>query len=239
MLLVHHDQPEIRERQEQRRARARHHAHIALGHAAPDARALLGGDGGMPLGGAAAEALLEPLQELVGQRDFGQQDQHLSVRPAQRLRDRLEIDLGFARAGHAIQQRRAEAALGDGLAKLGRRRRLALAQIRLAEIGLGSGRARARKLGADQAPASASPSITAALTWAASISRFLAHTAPSASTARTRSRAAVMRAGAAPPSRKPQRGSSASNTSRRSSSSAAPCPWAPACSSRPNRRRRG
>ena len=105
----------------------------------------------MPLGGAAAEALLEPLQELVGQRDFGQQDQHLRMGLAQRLRDRLEIDLGFARAGDAIQQRRAKAALGDALAELGRRRRLALAQIRLAEIGLGSQRTRARKLCPDQA----------------------------------------------------------------------------------------
>ena len=126
MLLVHHDQAEIREGQEQRRARARHHAHIALGHAAPDARALLGRDGGMPLAGPAAEALLEPLQELAGQRDFGQQDQHLAVPPAQRIRDRLEIDLGLARAGHAVEQRRAEAAFFDGLAELGRRRRLLL-----------------------------------------------------------------------------------------------------------------
>ncbi len=150
MLLVHHDQAEIGERQEQRRARARHHPHLALGHAAPDARPLLGRHGRVPFAGAAAEALLEPLQELAGERDFRQQDQHLRVALAQRLRHRLEIDLGLARAGDAVEQRRAEAAFLNALAKLGRRRRLLLRQPGLCEIRLWGGRARARQLGADQ-----------------------------------------------------------------------------------------
>ncbi len=64
------------------------------------------------------------------------------------------------------------------------------------------------------APACASPSMTAALTPAASMSFFFGQTSPSCSTASALRRASVRRIRASPANRKPQRGSSASNTSR-------------------------
>jgi hypothetical protein len=50
-----------------------------------------------------AEPLLEAVEEVFGQRDFGQQDQHLPPHP-QRLGDGFEIGLGLARPGHPVEQ---------------------------------------------------------------------------------------------------------------------------------------
>ena len=57
----------------------------------------------MPGHRIAAEAGGEALQEGLGERDFGEQDERLPA-AADRLGDRLEIDLGLARAGHAVEQ---------------------------------------------------------------------------------------------------------------------------------------
>ena len=62
----------------------------------------------MPGDRRAAEARLEALEERLGQRDFGKQDQRL-LALAQALGDRFEIDLGLARAGDAVEQDRIEA----------------------------------------------------------------------------------------------------------------------------------
>ncbi len=64
----------------------------------------------MPFGRAHAEALREAVEELRRERDLGHQDQRLAAL-ADRLGDRLEIDLGLARAGHAVEQIDREAAM--------------------------------------------------------------------------------------------------------------------------------
>ena len=58
----------------------------------------------MPGDRRAAEARLETLEEWLGERDLREQDERLAVL-AQRLGDRLEIDLGLARSGDAVEQR--------------------------------------------------------------------------------------------------------------------------------------
>ena len=77
VLLVDDDQAELPERQEQRRARAGHDPHAAFGDLPPDALAHARRHVGMPFGGLGAEAVLEALEEGLGQRDLRQQDQHL------------------------------------------------------------------------------------------------------------------------------------------------------------------
>ena len=66
----------------------------------------------VPLGRPRAEARGEAVEELRGQRDLRQEHERLPPLP-QGLRDRLEIDFGLARAGHAFEQRRRESARGD------------------------------------------------------------------------------------------------------------------------------
>ena len=104
MLLIHHDQAQVAEGQEQRDARADHQLRLPLPHHAPQPAPFGHGDAGMPFGGAGAEARLDPGEEIAGQRDLGQQDQRLAAL-AQGFGDGLEIDLGLARPGDALQQR--------------------------------------------------------------------------------------------------------------------------------------
>ena len=77
VLLVDHDQAQGAERQEQRRACADHDSHPALGDGAPGLAAFQAGKTGMPGRGRRAETVLEAFQPLRGERDFGQQHQHL------------------------------------------------------------------------------------------------------------------------------------------------------------------
>ena len=116
VLLIDHDQAKVGIGQEQRRARADHHRHFARRDRGPGARALSRRDLGMPFGRTHAEALGEAIEKLRGQRDLRHQDQHLLVAP-DRFGHRLEIDLGLARAGDAVDQRHREAALGDSCAR--------------------------------------------------------------------------------------------------------------------------
>ncbi len=114
MLLVDDDQAELGEGQEQRRAGAGHNPHRTVGDAAPDPLPDPWRDLGMPLGRPRAEARCEALDEALGQRDLGDEDQRLPA-TTERLGDRLEIDLGLARPGDAVDQRHRGAAGGDRL----------------------------------------------------------------------------------------------------------------------------
>ncbi len=108
MFFIDDDQAEIGVGQEQRRAGADDDADLAGGHRMPgagaDARAQLG----MPLRRAHPESRRETIQRLRGERDFRHQDQALAA-ARYRFGHRLEIDLGLARAGDAVEQ-------GDGVA---------------------------------------------------------------------------------------------------------------------------
>ena len=66
--------------------------------------------------GVGAEAVVEAREPLGAERDLRQQHQHLPARPRERRGDRLEIDLGLARAGDAVEQRHRVAA-AHGLAQ--------------------------------------------------------------------------------------------------------------------------
>ena len=75
--LVDDDQAELGIGQEQRRARADHDLRLAAGDPAPGAAPLRRAQVAVPGDGRAAEARLEALEERLGERDFGQQDQRL------------------------------------------------------------------------------------------------------------------------------------------------------------------
>ena len=137
MRLVDHDQAEPRIGQEQRRARAHHHLGLAARDPAPRPPPLRGAQIRMPRHRRAAEAGGEALQERLGQRDFGQQHQHLPVLP-QRLGHRLEIDFGLARSRDAVEQHRIKSA-ADRPAQAGRRLPLLVAEIGRREGGIGHG----------------------------------------------------------------------------------------------------
>ena len=106
VLLIDDDQAEIGVRQEQRRARADHDRNFAVGDRLPGARALARRQLRMPFRRAHAEARGEAVEELRGERDLRHQDRGSAGRARMRVRHRLEIDLGLARAGDAVEQRR-------------------------------------------------------------------------------------------------------------------------------------
>ena len=111
--LVDDDQAEVRIGQEQGRAGADHDLRLAAGDRPPGAAALRRAEVRMPGDRLAAEARLEALEERLGQRDLGKQHERLPALP-ERLGDRLEIDLGLARAGDAVEQEGGEALADRG-----------------------------------------------------------------------------------------------------------------------------
>ena len=115
MLLVHHDEAQRRQRGEHRRASADHDPRLGAVSRAPGLAALAGGEARMQDDDAAAEAVLETLDQLRRERDLGHQHQRLTRRAACRVlrergRDGLQIHLGLAAAGDAVEQMRGEPA---------------------------------------------------------------------------------------------------------------------------------
>ena len=110
VLFIDDDQPEIGVRQKQRRARADHDLRLAGRDRRPVARAGARRQFGMPFQRPHAETLREAVEKLPGQRDLRHQDQRLPA-AADDFGDRLEIDLGLARAGDAVEQRDVKAAV--------------------------------------------------------------------------------------------------------------------------------
>ena len=141
VLLIDHDQAEIGERQKQRRARADDHARFAGRHRAPSAGALPRGEFGMPFRRPHAEPCGEAVEELRRKRDLRHQNERLPAGP-DHLRHRLEIDLGLARPGDAVEQRDAVAAVPNGLPQRRGRRALRRCEVRGPEIGIGRARNR-------------------------------------------------------------------------------------------------
>ena len=133
VLFVDDDQAEIGVRQKQRRARADHDRHVVGGGGGPGARALARRQLRMPFRRPHAEALSEAVEKLRGERDLRHQDQRL-VLAADVLGHRLEINLGLAGAGDAVEQRHGVAALVDGGAQGIGGGELAEEEVGLAEI---------------------------------------------------------------------------------------------------------
>ena len=113
MLLIDDDEAEIGEGQEQRRAGADHELRLVFGDRAPHAPAQRRRESRMPFGGLGAEALLAAGDEMAGEGDLGHQHQRL-LALGERCGDRLEIDLGLAGAGDAVEQRHGEAVVHIG-----------------------------------------------------------------------------------------------------------------------------
>jgi hypothetical protein len=137
MRLVDDDQAEIGVRKEQRGAGADDDPRLAMGDRPPGAAALRLAKARMPGDRFLAEAGGEALQERLGQCDFGEQDQDLPSVP-KRLRDRFEIGLGLARAGHAVEQEGGEVAGADRFDETRRRGLLRFFQQGWIEFGVRS-----------------------------------------------------------------------------------------------------
>ncbi len=118
LLLVDDDEAEIGEGQEQRRARADHHARGSLGDRAPGIAPRRAAEIGMPFDRRRAETVGKAREPLRRERDLRQQHQHLAA-AFERGGDGGEIDLGLARAGDAIEQRDGVTTGGDGGGKRG------------------------------------------------------------------------------------------------------------------------
>ena len=105
----------------------------------------------MPGDGRAAEARLEALEERLGERDFGEQNQRL-LALAKAFGDRFEIDLGLARPGHSVEQDGIEA-LADRGCEARRRLALVVVEVRRRVIGIGqaSGRSAVDRDGFERA----------------------------------------------------------------------------------------
>ena len=89
----------------------------------------------MPQHRRRAEPLLEAVEEILGQRDLGQQDEHLPPHP-QRLRNGFEIGLGLARSGNPVEQEGSELRRAHRLAEYPRSLALLRAQRDFGEIGV-------------------------------------------------------------------------------------------------------
>ena len=155
--LVDHNQAEVWVGQEQGRARAHRDRRFATGDPAPRAAALRGAKIGMPGHRLAAETGLKTLEEGLGERDLGEQDKRLLALP-EAFGDRLEINLGLAGTGDAIEQDRVES-LADGGSKAGGGLALIVVELRRRVIGIGAGEGPVRidrngfeRAGVDQPP---------------------------------------------------------------------------------------
>ncbi len=104
VFLVDDDKPEVGERREHRRARADHDAHLAARHGGVGEQPLPRREPGVQYRDLlAGEAPLDARHGLAGQADLGHEEQDRAAGVQRRLR-RLEVDLGLAAAGDAVQQ---------------------------------------------------------------------------------------------------------------------------------------
>ena len=103
MFLIDNNEAQLLKRQEQRRTGARNDPDLTLHHLPPHFFTRSRRKIGVPFSGFRTEPVMKTVKKLLGQGNFGQQDQHL---PAlfYRLGYRLEIDLRFAGTRNAIEQ---------------------------------------------------------------------------------------------------------------------------------------
>ncbi len=103
MLLVDHDEAEVRERREQRAASAHHHARRARADEVPLVVAFALAHARVHDGHHVAEAAAEACDGLRRQRDFGHEHARRAA-GGQRGLDGLQVHLRLARAGHAVHE---------------------------------------------------------------------------------------------------------------------------------------
>ena len=116
--LVDDDAAQVRVGQEQGRAGADGQPRLSPGDGAPGGSPLRGAQIAVPGRGAHAEARLDAAFERLRQRDFRQQDQHLSA-VLQRRGNGLQVGFGLARAGNAVKEEGRKLAPVDRLHHLG------------------------------------------------------------------------------------------------------------------------
>ena len=125
VLLVDHDQPQALHRREHRRARPNDHARLALADPAPFVVFFALRQPGVQHCSGVAKAHTEPAHHLRRQRDLRHQyDGALAAQ--QRLPHRVQVHLGLARAGDAMQQEGLHLPVqrgGDGVHRVLLRRR--------------------------------------------------------------------------------------------------------------------
>ena len=113
VLLVHADDADVAQRREDGRARADDDLGLTASDALPLVAALRVGQPGVEQGHGVSEPRLESPQRLRRQRDLGHEHDR---RPAARQRRgaRLEVDLGLAAAGLAVEQEMTAAGIERG-----------------------------------------------------------------------------------------------------------------------------
>ena len=117
VLLVDHDEPEVRQGREDRGARAHDHAGLAEGHRHPRVEPLAGGKVAVPdhdLGAEVGEAGAQAADRLRGQGDFRDKEDR-GAAFGHDLADQSDVDLGLPRAGDAMEQVRTEGLLIEAL----------------------------------------------------------------------------------------------------------------------------
>jgi hypothetical protein len=123
VFLVDDDQPEPRQRREQRRAGPEQEAPLPEAGVLPDPQPLACRQSRVQGRDLSGEASADPLDQLRSQRDLRDQDQDLPV-ACERVRGSLEVHLCLAAAGDPVQQEhgplaRVRGDRGDGLVLLG------------------------------------------------------------------------------------------------------------------------
>ena len=103
MLLVHHDQADVRQRCEDRGARAHDDAHVAGDGGVAHGPALAVGEPGVQHGDLIAEARGEAASGLRRERDLGHQHEHRAA-ARERALGGAQVDLGLARSRDSVEQ---------------------------------------------------------------------------------------------------------------------------------------
>ena len=148
VLFIDHDQPQIPHRRKHAGSRSDHHARAACANSAPLIGALGIAEGAVQNGHPIAEARVELPRHRGRQRDLRHQQQRAPPARQRRI-DGIQINLGLARSGDAVQQKRAEF-FGLDARRRSDRKRCAARRSDRAERG-------SARCGSPSAPASASP----------------------------------------------------------------------------------
>ena len=115
MLLVDEDHADVPQRGEQRRPGSHGDGYVASAKTLPLGKAFARAQSTVQHGELVAEAGSESPQDLMGERDLGNQDQGLSTR-RQRVGDGPEVDLGLAASGDAVEKEGLGLPATDGIA---------------------------------------------------------------------------------------------------------------------------